>query len=602
MIATATEVGTVLLVRSEAEYIDDYFLEPLRQSSQGQLEIFDAPSVADAYWWFATKGSSCQGIVLDLSGSKTSNAFDGMDLAVALDSITGPRETRPALVIIASSPREEIEFVRRQKFGNLDFRGIIHTNDSGALRADLNAFATFLSTGRADAFGTSYQFLSTSREDQVITYEDATLERSEIYRQVHKTRFVALCNAAFARLFASYTLIHVSCLTPGLGGSDVFGVKCSRNDDAATWKAFVIKMRIDNAGEIVKEANTYFEFCELVKEHVPLLIGPLDVTVDGLSAKLLCFEFVGPSPDRVITYGSYLGSQVAQSTRLSTLEIRQTSFATLDLLFGHLLRSWHIKDRVTSPSSQCYTGWRPRIEAFKEVLRRTDQVLYDAFSRETPTIKLDDGIGLELTNPAVVIRKLFEHGGDFTWDRVLNTGIVHGDLHCDNIVTFGGSTRIWKLIDFRHVRSKGHIAQDFARLECDVKFRWLPVALPQDVRYRLEFDLAEDAGFPAHKMAITRGRIAKAQESQIHFAKTTIQNIRLQGLNRLEVPQADLRGRSIEYHIALLFQCLFYYEKIVCPQVRSHAFLAACLAAELVSGGLQGTPHTGTVKRPDHSL
>jgi hypothetical protein len=136
-----------------------------------------------------------------------------------------------------------------------------------------------------------------------------------------------------------------------------------------------------------------------------------------------------------------------------------------------MLEPLHRRARTTSRSARRFGKEYSRyLRGFRS---KWGQEWLNAWGTEPVTSDLGrDG----LYNPIWVLEQL-----ESTSEFKLLTGAVHGDLHPGNILYSQAQTP--SIIDFGWADDDAHVAKDFALLECNLRFVYLPADLPfEDIK------------------------------------------------------------------------------------------------------------------------
>jgi DNA-dependent RNA polymerase auxiliary subunit epsilon len=590
----------ILVLEKNEDYRDKIKEKAETICPQYKLEFVE--KIEDAYWIYLENSELCKLVLLDLDleEHRPGKHFDGIDLALAIDILAGRKEIEPPWIVALTGANDDIlecffNFSTAAPLKEVIRKTIVEIEERipilfSALSANDPKKYIFPRQSNLHSFKPKIEELDDETLNQLILMD----------KNISKSGCEKLINEISKKSLNSYRLIKFTALAPGYSGSGVLSATVHRSGDSADTRTFVIKICKDNKDnvEAIKkldnEVENYFKHVKLIRNYVPLLIGPFCIK----GWKFIAYEFISYMGIGVRTFADHLKSALQDKITLNAFELGHYGTSSVDI-FEKILKGWHEfrnKDvKMPSDTHTFYENW------FKQFLAQIEQKITQFYPEiapclyaNKPFLNLDLGLGenlIKLANPVNVVKDLLRRNGDSYYEHYLQNGIVHGDLHSGNIlrsVSVAGDFGEWKLIDFANIYESAHLAQDGARLECDIKFqKILPVNLEH--RFVLEVQLARqlDEVLSAKLNSILTleewsGKW-KEMSNDYKLVESQIVGIRQMAIRRLYHSNFDdSYSRFLDYTIALLMQSLMFVRYLGNPIRILHAWLAACLAATLV--------------------
>lgn len=571
-----------------------------------KLEFVD--KIEDAYWKYLENSESCKLALLDLDLEKdrSEENFDGIDLSLAIHTLAQKKSiATPWIVALTSAENHILECFFNLSTGAPLMEVIKKTFTE--LEDRIPVLFSALAANNPTEYLSSFPRINLNKFKPTIEeLNDETVNQLILMdKNISKNGCTKLVEEISRKALNSYRFIEFSALAPGYSGSGVLSARVNRNSDSAAARTFVIKICKDNKDnvEAIKkldnEVENYFKHVKLIRNYVPLLIGPFCIK----GWKFIAYEFISYMGIGVRTFADHLKSALEDRISPAEFETSRQYGRTSSEIFEDILKGWHKvynKDVKRPPDTHFfYENW------FKQFLDQIEQKITQFYLELTPPLRgnklflnLDLGLGrngLRLANPIRVVKDLLRRNGDSYYEHYLQNGIVHGDLHSGNIlrsVTVSGNFGEWKLIDFANIYETAHLAQDAARLECDIKFqKILPVNLEH--RFILEVQLAAQLDIELSRKLSNILNLEEWSEKWFdkEWEKTLngyllvhrqIIEIRKMINNRLFSIDDVQYSPHLDYTIALLMQSLMFVRYLNNPIRILHAWLAACLAATLV--------------------
>ena len=586
-----------ILVLDDATSFRDY----IRKLAEPDFTVVSATRIQDAYWMYVSDPDAYCLVILDfnLEGNRSRSNFDGIDLASVVEVVARNRGLDTPWLVAVTAASDELV----QCFLNVSTRApvlAVIAKGSGANHL-VEQLTLLLSALRAND---PSKFKSVTprpkRFAPKIIFDEKTLNKlSWIYKERGKKHFEVLAHSiAATEAFSTYRTLEFSALAPGYSGSEVLSVDASRAEDTAETRTFVVKLCKDKtpaSRKLDNEVQNYLNHAFAIRDYVPLLTGPFQVK----GYKFIVYEFIFVQGRGVSTFADYLAGAIKDAPHVDLFEMG-FSRRHSDFIFDRILKEWHESHEYTEqePNTRFfYKEWAPHF-----VKTSTDRItqVYPEIKHNLKDDELHMDLGLTpqplvLANPLRVLAKLLN---EKDYEYVLSAGVVHGDLHSGNILrslTFNtGDPVEWRLIDFANVWPAAHLAQDGARLECDIKFNHFHESLKP--RFALEVELANWLdGF----LARTLGEALDLKEWADAWAATSnadkcvkiqIADIRKTTIRRLEdrAPRNPQYCQYVDYTVSLLVQSLMFVGYAQNPIKTLHAWLAACLAATLITDYSKG--------------
>jgi hypothetical protein len=314
---------------------------------------------------------------------------------------------------------------------------------------------------------------------------------------------------------------------------------------------------------------------------------------------VIVYEFISFMGQGVFTFADFLNRILRDDLTLD--RFNDIALEHAEEVFDKVLQGWHACKSDLFDTRHCYGDSRG-IELLREVSVKIGSMyseLAAALDSNSPRddLRLDLGLRggpLTLTNPIYVMDCLLRRQGELYYEHRLSTAVVHGDLHTGNIVRRAPSTDYspegWKVIDFAKVSKSAHLAQDAARLECDIKFRQVSIE-PLQTHFNLEFLLAKKLegrlNTRSKNIAVLDKRVKLKDRDlprNFQIIGEQVESIRKVAFKNLRVGQRHgAHNRYVDYSIGLLMQSLMFVRYLGNPIRILQAWLSACLTATVVA-------------------
>lgn len=582
-----------ILVLDDASPYHDY----IRKLAEPDLIVESATKIQNAYWMYVNDPGAYCLVILDfnLEGNRSRSNFDGIDLASVVEVIARNRGLQTPWLVGMTAASDELV----QCFLNVSTRApVLAVIAKGSGANHLVEQLTLLFSALRDNDPSKFTKLThrPKRFAPKIILDDKTLNQlSWIYKSRGKKHFEVLARSiATTEAFSTYRTLEFSALAPGYSGSEVLSVDASRAGDGAETRTFVIKLCKDKtqaSHKLDNEVQNYLNHAFAIRDYVPLLTGPFQLR----GWKFIVYEFIFVQGRGVSTFADYLDGAIKDAPHVDVFEMG-FSRRHSDFIFDRILKEWHESHEYSEqePNTRFfYADWAPHF------VKTATERITAVYAEIKPNLKEDEvrmDLGLTpqplvFANPLRVLAKLL-NVDEKDYEYPLSAGVVHGDLHSGNILrslTFNtGDPVEWRLIDFANVWPAAHLAQDGARLECDIKFNHYHRSLRP--RFTLEVELAKWLdGFLAHRL----GEVLDLSEWANEWAaapnadkcvRIQIGDIRKTTIRRLEdrAPRNREYSQYTDYTVSLLVQSLMFVGYTENPIKTLHAWLAACLAATLI--------------------
>jgi CheY-like chemotaxis protein len=567
--------------------------------------------IEDAYWSYLEKlenSGTCKLVLIDLNleGQSQGSHFDGIDLALAIHKLSQKKgvETPWVVALAAADPVTDADIV--DCFFDLAEavpRMAVIRKSIDQLEVRLSALFSALGAGDAAKYPEFSRGGRSKRSFEIEPLDDEVLmQLVRMDNKISKDGCEKLLNEISKEALNSYRYIKFAALAPGFSGSGILSATARRRNDPAEARTFVIKICRDNKKnknalqKLDDEFDKYVRRVKLIRKHVPLLIGFFEI--DGW--KFIVYEFISYMGIGVRTFGDNLRTALEHSVAPRNFQTSQYGRSS-GFIFDKILKNWHeVREAVIEnpDTNSFYEGW---FQGFLTNIRKKIIGVYPHIEPDLLQnqlyVDLNLGLGsktLRLVNPFHVVNSLLSRNGESYWEHSLQYGIIHGDLHSGNILqsmTVTGFHDEWKLIDFANIYEVAHLAQDGARLECDIKFqKILPINLEN--RFVLEVYLATNLD---QDLSRSLGKILDVDVWSKKWDKISkvSNDYGLVERQIIDIRQPVLRTLSdnndrasysehLDYTIALLIQSLIFVNYLGNPIKILHAWLSACLTATLV--------------------
>jgi hypothetical protein len=552
-----------------------------------------AKSIQEAYWAFVKDVKRLSAVIVDFQLGKgsergSSAQYDGIDLALAFSQIARFHSVDIWIVGYTGSSGPAVESFLKLRETNPEIKGLVlkdlNVDVPGLVLPDdlliaiqernlvvLNQWLEKVKSVAGENGGL--------RQKVTQSWDLSSLS----FRHTNQMcPVVDLIEALRPQLLSAYGEVTHIKTREGYSGCHVLFLKAKMNDQTDD-RWFAVKVGDAKSEWLLRqEVTNFFTYAENIKGNVPLCFGLFEVNYGQQKFHSVLYELVGLSGAGTMVehFSRTLENQFAQlskdpaSSKSVLHDQTDKTQADAKSLFNALGEWWHLK-KGRPKNTKSLKEWKSPLDMTK--LKNAAFSLWNCQHGETfPVRDLGTSSSVLLVNPIYFLETL-------TPARLAacqRAGVVHGDLHCWNVVRHRENK--WMILDFEDVSANALLPIDVAALECDLKFRCLE-GTDLESKFRLELLLAEiSTDAYVREQATELLKVLKCSAAGMalgDFVHERLVQVRRAAASTLWQQEPSPREREGLLALALLFRSLEMFGYLPRPPAKMQCWLSACLAA-----------------------